>query len=452
MGLLDWISRITVSIVRVPLRGVDWLKAKLGYISVPALREFVYLDQTSVISLIASTTGGVTEQKSTVRRRQISGSITGGLGSKTSPLTTNVGTIQEKSSEAVRRYVIQSNFKELYEMRAEDMIISDGYEPQVSILRRAWNTITPSSADEAEITEIDFERGSLAEMDVSLGSHEVYQYYAAIESIVDMFDTFPDESEFTQQAYSESEEFSIEELEAFSELFEHLLAGLVPIVGRVENYGVVVHDGTANILSTEYATENDIEYDPVNIVGFVNSEKFWQDETRFLFDDDEYTVYCRLDSDEVSDEWMPIKLVSVVDSIVSGLGESVSYIPEAFEGSEDSSLEDDRNKVDLNPRLKSFIEELKTEAGLVIEPDKADEVIQATLEKVGKTTSRVEGIEDALEELEQELEERGHDYDLSDTQRAELIDEALVGDFDHLTQGEADNEWYLEVSFTAIYW
>jgi len=98
MGALSFIVDIALAILRQPLRLLDWVKAKLGYVNDLPLREFVYLDETSVISLIASTTGGITEQKSTVKRRQISGSIKGGLGDKTSSLGATVGATKEKKA------------------------------------------------------------------------------------------------------------------------------------------------------------------------------------------------------------------------------------------------------------------------------------------------------------------------------------------------------------------
>lgn len=449
MGILTWGKGAVVTTARLPLRGIDWTKTKLGYVTVPPLREFVYLDETSVISLIASTTGGVTEQKSTVKRRQISGSIKGGLGDKTSSLNANIGATKERSSEATRRYVIQSNFKELYEMRADDMVISDEYEPHTSVPRRLWNRLI-SNDEPQPVTEVDFSRGDLAEVNVNLGSHEVYDFYTAVGSMAEMFDLFPEDSEFSQ--HLDAEEFSMRELRAFSELIEHLLAGLVPIVGEVKDYGVIVEDDKPAIVHKNYASESEAECEPLNIVGFVNSDKFWQEETRFLFDDDEYTVYCRLDSEGVSDDWMPIKLLSVVDSIVSGLGESINEIPETFESPDPDTPIGERNEISLQPRLEWYLNELEDEPGLDVESEEAEDVIQSVLSGIGKTTSRIEGIEDAIRKLKSELDSRGHEYDLDEAKQDDLIDEVLSRDFETLARGGERNEWYLEVSFTAIYW
>lgn len=449
MGILSILKQVGIATIRLPLRGIDWVKTKLGYVSVPTHREFVYLDETSVISLIASTTGGITEQKSTVKRRQISGSIKGGLGDKSSSLGANVGATKERETQATRRYVIQSNFKELYDMRADDMIIADEYDETESVPRKIWNALTPSSS-RIPIHETEVNRGDLAEINVDLGSHKVYNFYTAVGSIAEIYDVFPDDSQFVDEL--ESEEFSIEILNAFSELVEHLLAGLVPIVGEVKNYGVVVEDDTPKIISKEYASKNDIEYDQLNIVGFVNSGKFWQEETRFLFEDDEYSVYCRLDNDEVMDEWMPIKLASVISSIDSDLGDSVHDLPEAFEISDTNAERERQDQIKLRPRLEKFIGDLQDKTSLDIEQSSVDNVVEATLEETGKTTTRIEAIEEALKQLEQELDSRGYDYEISLSERGDIVDEILSDNFEDLNQGDEEDEWYLGVSFTAIYW
>jgi len=219
----------------------------------------------------------------------------------------------------------------------------------------------------------------------------------------------------------------------------------------VEDYVVVMRDEEPIIVRKQDATDDGEEYEPPNIVGFVDSEKFWQEETRFLFDDDEYTVYCRLDGDEVSNDWMPIKLLSVVESIIPELGESVGEIPETFERVNTADPSTSKNEVELRPRLHSYLEELE-DAGLDINADEVNDVLDAVLAEFGGTSSRVEGIEDAIGELEDELEQRGYQYDIDPERRLEVMGDLLSEDLDTLSRTGESNEWYLEVSFTAIYW
>ncbi len=335
-------------------------------------------------------------------------------------------------------------------MRADDMVIADEYEESRPIPKKIWNYIIPGESNKNALHETEFNRGNLAEINVDLGSHKVYNFYTAVGSIAEMYDVFPEGSQFVDEL--ENEDFSIEILNAFSELVEHLLAGLVPIVGEVKNYGVVVEDNTAKIVSKEYALEHNIEYDRLNIVGFVNSEKFWQEETRFLFEDDEYSVYCRLEHDEVMDEWMPIKLASVISSIDSDLGNSVHDLPEAFEIPDSDQSDKQQSQIQLRPRLEKFIEDLQDKADLDIEQSSVDNVVETTLQDTGKTTTRLEGIEEALDQLQEEIDDRGYTFEMSRSERGDLIDEILASDFDDLNSSEEDDEWYLEVSFTAIYW
>lgn len=450
MGVLQSLWQIFVSTVRLPLRGIDWVKVKLGYVSVPPLREFIYLDQTSVVSLIASTTGGITEQKSTVKRRQISGSITGGLKGGGTSVGSKVGATEERKSQAVERYVIQSNFKELYDARASDLIIADEYEPNRSITGRMWAALLGSNNQDSVLEESDFKRGDIAEINVRLGSDSIYEVYTVLESFSDIIHNIPQEA--GSELNLENEDFSREDLVKLSQLFEQLLEGLVPIVGEIVNYGIVIEDGEARLISKEFAENEDIPYDELKMVGFVGSNKFWQKETRFLFDDDEYTVYCRLDSGEVTNEWIPIKLLSVIDSIIPGFSESLGDIPDDIGDEDAGSNRNGRNEIPLRPRLEYFTNQVEEAGNLDIGDDERDDVITGVLWEFGETISRNEEMVDALVFLVETLEERDFEHSLNGSELMDLREEVLRRNFDTLAEENQKQEWYLPVSFTAIYW
>uniref|UniRef100_UPI0015EF90F2 DUF6414 family protein n=1 Tax=Halorhabdus salina TaxID=2750670 RepID=UPI0015EF90F2 len=78
------------------------------------------MEEDAVVSLLASTTGGITEQQTTGQKKRISSSITGNLGAGPASVKSSIGAAKEESSEVVRQYVIESNFKELYDMRKDE--------------------------------------------------------------------------------------------------------------------------------------------------------------------------------------------------------------------------------------------------------------------------------------------------------------------------------------------
>lgn len=450
MGVTQSLWQILVSTVRLPLRGVDWVKVKLGYISVPSLREFVYLDQTSVVSLIASTTGGITEQKSTVKRRQISGSITGGLKAGGASVGSKIGATEEEKSQAVERYVIQSNFKELYDARASDLVIADEYEPDRSIPGRIWAALFGSNEQNPIIEEDSFERGDIAEINMKLGSDSIYEVYTVLESFSDIIESFTQGT--ASELDLEDEDFSKEELKNISQLFEQLLEGLVPIVGEVVNYGVCFENGKARLITKEYAEEENIPYDKLKMVGFVDSSKFWQNETRFLFDGDEYTVYCRLDSGDVTNEWIPIKLLSVIDSIIPGFSDSLNDLPDDIGNEDVNSDEDNGDEISLRPRLEYFTTQIEETGDLGIDEDERDSAVNVVLQEFGETISRNEEIVDALVLLEEVLEECNFEHNLNSSELTDLREEVLRRNFDTIAEKDQKQDWYLPVSFTAIYW
>lgn len=440
------------------IRFKNWVWEKLGWTSLPPLREFVYMEEDAVISLLASTTGGITEQQTTGQKKRISSSITGNLGTDQAGIKSNVGASKEESSEVVRQYVIESNFKELYDMRKDELVISDNSELDndnpsvVSEGDREVDLSVPAS-DMGEL-----ERGNLVEVDVELGSAEVFDYYRVIQAFDDIFETISSSAELREQL--DTEDLSSEEIEMLIDLMEILMADLIPIVGTAKNYGVA--EDSETVVEKEWADEEGVDYEELEVVGFVDEDNLWLDPTRVLFDKAEFTVFARVDDPEVQGEWMPMKLLDVVDEVVPGIGDDIKNLPEAFsdvdEGQGQSlDLSEGQAPVQSSLRkdLEEYIEVLEDEFDLSIPEDSLDDIISGIIES--RDDIRGLGIDNRLEAL-RELEESliGRDFDISvdDDLRRELVTrvwEREEVDLDDSDQSD-DEGYYLEANFVAIYW
>lgn len=440
------------------IRFKNWVWEKLGWTSLPPLREFVYMEEDAVISLLASTTGGITEQQTTGQKKRISSSITGNLGTGQAGIKSSVGASKEESSEVVRQYVIESNFKELYDMRKDELVISDNSELDndnpsvVSDVDSEVDLSVPSS------NQSELERGDLVEIDVELGSAEVFDYYRVIQAFDDIFETISSSAELREQL--ETEDLSSEEIEMLIDLMEILMADLIPIVGTAKNYGVA--EDSETVVEKEWADEEDVDYEELEVVGFVEEDNLWLDPTRVLFDKAEFTVFARVDDPEVQGEWMPMKLLDVVDKVVPGIGDDIKNLPEAFSDVEEGQgqsldLSGDQVPVQSSLRkdLEEYIEVLEDEFDLSIPEDSIDDIISGIIES--RDDIRGLGIDDRLEAL-QELEESliGRDFDISvdDDLRMELATQVWEREeVDLDDSGQSDDEgYYLETSFVAIYW
>lgn len=72
------------------------------------------------------------------------------------------------------------------------------------------------------------------------------------------------------------------------ELIESMFGTEIPVSGRVLDY----HVKNGRIQPGEL---DDSGGEPLNIVGHLNTLKLWQDVPDALFDEEEYTVFCRVE-------------------------------------------------------------------------------------------------------------------------------------------------------------
>lgn len=449
MGILRWTSLRINSLIRR-------IKLRLGLVDEPPLREFVYLDETAVISLIASTTGGVTEQQSTLKRSQISSSITSNLSAKggaaSAGLGSSISATQEKSSEVVRRYVIQSNFTELYDLRKDDLRMSDQIDSQDAVIASSPNNTTDSidSLDGLYVQKQNLERGHLIELDVKLGSHDIYKIYKALDLFYDIFESLPNWSEVS--AEMENENVSVDDFEKLIELIDKFLTGLVPIVGHVQNYGLVHKDDEAHIYQKSTLDAAGIEYETISIVGFVEEDKLWEDSSRFLFEESEYTAYCRVEDVKVSDEWVPLKLMDVVESISSETSESIQNLPEMFRLDSTNgspSVSKETNQELVREEVEQYIDRVTENSPGEAKVEILDEVVQT----VEAGPLDIDSREAMLMRAKEKLEEQDHDL-VSEEDERRIKTDILVRESEEEAQFStaSDADWFLDVNFISIYW
>lgn len=448
MDVLRWLSlRYNSAAYRI--------KDFLGWTETPPLREFVYLDETAVISLIASTTGGVTEQQSTLKRSQISSSITGNLSpTGGSPgLKGTVGATHEQSSEVVRKYVIQSNFTELYELREDDLVIPDedaSYDT-LSFGSKESEQETAGEIGELDLETEEIERGNLIEIDIELSSHDIYRVYKALDLLYDVFDTIPDWVDVSQEAQGD---ISLKDMDTLTKMMDEFLRGLVPIVGEAKSYGVVVTEGEAYIGEKSTLDSNNIDYEPLNIVGFVEEDLLWQDSSRFLFSGSEYTAYCRIEGVEVSNEWVPLKLIDVVANIAPDAGKSLRNLPDSFNldvEEDDSTSATGRSIDEMRLILRDYIRRT-TEA---IPESVIDNVVEEAIGEIESDDISIDQQEELLKQAILVVENTGYGSSVVSEDRMRSIKTDVLfreRDTEQRQNELSTNGYFLEVNFIAIYW
>lgn len=426
-------------------------KARLGWASYPEVKEFVYLDRTALISLLASTTGGITQQKTTSKKQRISSSIKGSLG----PIGASVGSEESRSNETVQKYVVQSNFKELYEMRKDDITISDHAD-----LHKDVDIAVPEKVDAESIFSESLakneklHRGDLVEMRATLQSSDIYEYFLVFDAFEDIVESFSSEAEFRRQLQQQG--VSADEIAMMLELMEILMAGLIPIECHVSEYGVYEIDGEKIIVSKDWADKNHKSIDDLYLAGFIDEENLWQEPSRVLFSENEFTIYGRLDDPSPTDNWSPLKLVDILNTVFPEIANSIENLPSELEESDIS----ERESIDFRDTIRDYLIHLETEA--------ADDFPQGTIEgaldrlenplDAASREEREKLLREAEDALKTEIPESDlNDYGLNSIsrKRADFLEENSLSDeeFNSSNSNDEDKDkTHLEMNFIAIYW
>ena len=290
-------------------------------------REFVYLDEVSVLSILASRTGRIatesTESQTSSQSSEVKGSIGVGLGGTKANLGTSVQSSQVEASQVSRRTIIQSSFKELYDIERSALAMRPTTVDHLS---------TIDSADELErllgscegngllVDPSTLNRGELLEIEVELEADPIFRMATIITTFVGLME---DNEELLQNAVTAQ----LPEIRSIARLLDSLIAGLVPIRGRLVDYqwiricsrDVLAHRSLLSEISTDALPE---AY-PAFLVGVAQSDLFWKDIRRVLFSQARYTVFCRLATNGLTDRWSPVKMADVFSGIAVDFDEMI---------------------------------------------------------------------------------------------------------------------------------
>ncbi|MFC4451099.1 DUF6414 family protein [Halorussus aquaticus] len=388
----------------------------------PQLREFVYIDQRSVRSLLASTDSGRVAAEQTNRESNVNTSkhnANAGAGAR--PVNVSAGTkrISKESTETENVYsfdLIQSKFTRLYE---HEKIV-----PKISLAQDNTYDLQNSLG----LSELN--RGAVLEIRGIIRLHPLYRVYRAIEYINT---AAPEESIIAQEDL---------------QVIEESLGDKIPV--EIEVDGLSLDDG-GNI-------RRDSEGDTFNIVTLLDETELWTEPIQTLASSKQFRVFCRVEA--VQSNWYPMKLVRVLESISDDLAEEYNTELEgrlqaaidAFEASVEASSK--TSEVD-EQKVQNFVEFLVEKANTSVNDDQVDEVVDRAINAYSP---------EAIVAFEQEVEL------LKETYKAftEVLSENFFSDNPsslrsefHQNQtsqpqstdySERDFTAHLEVNVIGIYW
>ncbi|MXR52039.1 hypothetical protein GRX03_10565 [Halovenus sp. WSH3] len=389
------------------------------------LREFVYLDETSVVSLLASLTREVTQARTetdTTEEQE-------GWGAKIKATLPLIGSgvdahhleIDRDTEEVVRRSEIQSKFDELYSETSSQFELQNGEQD-----------VTRDLSDVSE--------GGVAEVEVEFSAHELFHYYKAFEYLIDM-------AEGAEYEFNDDEKQIVE-------LLGSLFGEQIPVVGEVHGYRLV----EGKLRPTETVSEDESE--PLLIVGTLDPDMMWQEASQFLFEDNQYTAYVRIPEPEIQDEWDPLKLTRVIRSISPRIGDQLSVVldgalRQAKQEIDETSIENVAVQDDLvNDRHHNYFDYIEEEHEITVSDEYRAQIVEDAYESNNSPEDasdyeiESEVLKDATDSIEEDKDVELDRESLSDF-RSDILDQQQNGP---VPGSSEEDQNYLEVSFVAIYW
>jgi len=433
------------------------------------LREFVYLDEVSVYSLIASRLGSIATEFTEIETKSLqedaSGSIDADAGVLKGRGSLGVSRARSNSSHILRKSIIQSQFKELYDIEKKARAIcplgQEGSLPKIENLADIPKLYKDEPDQTWIINEKDLQRGSLIELEVELAAEATFRFRTLFSSLIDMVEEYPN-------AYGVNTMADLEQVRVINQLLEKLLVGLVPLQGFVKNFSAVEIDQQNWIVHNNLLEfDHDTTKHPLFMVGVADQSLFWKDLRRILFSDASYTMFCRIASDGIKDSWEPIKLIQVIKAVLPNEGENFeSIINNALLQLEKNIPKNKGGNIytqKMKNALSIYSTYLSEQHDLRISDEQKSNVVKI-IDGYGEFINTQEERRNAFKEFEDYFIDK-FKLDLDAQELAELRENACqeVGLFNFgeqsnneikLTNGEEkkDHNRYIDTEPIAIYW
>ena len=282
------------------------------------LREFIYLDEISLASLLASQKGEITDNITAKSEAALLAEIGGKISAKPIPgasaeVTSRLQSTNSNAVQTVRKANAQSLFRELHMLQNLRKIQPNNKEDLPENLDDLFSYPEKYAAFKAS----ELIRGDLVEFHVQLSASWIFQMSTMIAEFSDMFDESP-------ALFIENVKFAdLYNAKNANKIINRLLAGLVPIDGIASGYSVVIDGIDEYIIENTVINHLGIDSIPLKVVGVTEHSAYWKDIRRVLFANNEFTVLCRLSKSGLQTEWNPIKAADIFRDFVPDLAAQI---------------------------------------------------------------------------------------------------------------------------------
>ncbi|MEW6144107.1 MAG: hypothetical protein AB1598_03705 [Thermodesulfobacteriota bacterium] len=240
-------------------------------------------------------------------------------------IASTIGGSVEQGSQVLRKSIVQTTFKELYELEMESLVIRPINEqvklPNIHNLNDLIAGMETLTTDGWVVDPEKLTRGQLLEAEVQLEAEDIFRVSEVVSAVLEIVEE--DSNLFGLDPYDK-----LIQVKSINRILTKLLAGLVPVRGYVTDYGVVNINGKELIVHRRLLNQLQIaEFPlvrPLYVVGVAEKSLFWKDIRRVLFTQARCRVLCRVAQNGLHDSWTPVKLSHVLNSVIPGLGSQIN--------------------------------------------------------------------------------------------------------------------------------
>lgn len=419
-------------------------------------REFIYLDEVSVVSLLAGLQGEIKDAVTDTLSRTEDHSLGGTLGAAKAgaSVESRLGTSRTSTNEVVRRAVIQSTFRDLWRRDVGVLLhdisgIKRRLRKPIHSYRDLENALPRLKKAKMAVPLGDVHRGDIVEMDIKVEADQFFK-------MITVGTTFLDLMNGREDLFGVSAA-DVREVAPMIEVLKELLVGLVPMRGVATSHSVIEVAGEQVAIATELLG-NDVQGGarPLELVGFAEADSFWRDLRRTLFSGSTFTVYARAEGPTLTSPWSPIKIADLLESLSPDLRDEVVLPLQQLDLGNTQLIETPDAGATAQFQLDNFAAALQAATGASADAASVNEAVETAIPALASATT-IEERRRAFEPVAQAVAGEDVNRDLLLTIRSDWINRlpASVPNTSTalLQQPEPDvSPVQLEVGFVALYW
>jgi len=332
------------------------------------LREFVYLDEVSLTSLLVSQRDTIPEHvtsgKSVSEQVEISAKASVDAVAAKAESATRYQTANSSSVESSRKAVVQTLFNELRDDAKLPIALRDDAVGPVPI------PVDGATEDEGHRgwRGEDLLRGQLIELEVVLEVDPVFKLGTMVSEFSAMAAEYP-------QMAGPSGLAMLDEIEPVQKVLDRLLAGLIPIRATACNYVVATVNGHEYVVRSGTASELGVPVRPLEIVGVTEHIGYWKDIRRVLFSSGQFKLLCRVARPGLHETWTPVKVAHLFGDVAPSLVEQIDMLSRAGTTGLDG-LASGQSHLALVRALAEYADQIASMTNQGLQPSAAVELIE----------------------------------------------------------------------------